>query len=226
VFLDGVKWDNPCRSKAIRYLLQKLTKKYGDSRPAGKAITKDILNDMLETCGDKLIDIRDAALLLFTWGSGGRRRTEVVVADMKDLLKTPEGDFTYTIPHSKTDQQGSGHTVPVKGRAARALQKWLSAAGIMDGPLFRAVNVAGVVRGALSDADVCRIVKRRLKKAGYDETKFGAHSLRSGFVTEAGRRGKPLGDVMQLTTHRTVGTVMKYYQAGNIINNSAANLAD
>jgi integrase len=221
-----VKWENHCHSKAIRHLLQKLTKKYGSSRPAGKAITKDILNDMLDTCGDKLIDIRDKALLLFAWGSGGRRRAEVTTADMKDLIKTPEGDYTYKIPQSKTDQQGDGHTVPVKGRAARALHAWFTAAAITEGPLFRSVSMSGKVRGALSDVDIYRIVKLRLKKAGYDETHFGAHSLRSGFVTEAGRRGKPLGDVMQLTTHRNVGTVMKYYQAGNIINNSAANLAD
>ena len=226
IHLEIYKLVNHCQSRAISQLLQKLTKKYGGSKPAGKAITKDILDDMLETCGDKLIDIRDKAMLLFAWGSGGRRRAEVITADMKDLVKTPDGDFTYTIPQSKTDQEGVGHTVPVKGRAAQALQAWLSAAGITEGPIFRSIAKGGTMRGALSDVDVYRIVKLRLKRAGYDETQFGAHSLRSGFVTEAGRRGKPLGDVMQLTTHRNVETVMKYYQAGNIINNSASNLAD
>lgn len=38
----------------------------------------------------------------------------------------------------------------------------------------------------------------------------------SGFVAETGRRGKLLGDVMQLITHRNVAAVMKYYQAGNL----------
>jgi integrase len=224
--LESTKAPNPCHSKEIKLLLNKLTKKLGSSRPAGKAITKEILDDMLETCGNSLLDLRDKAMLLFAWGSGGRRRTEVVTADMKDLTQTPEGDYTYKIPQSKTDQQGEGYVVPVKGRAAKALREWLLASGVGTGAVFRTVAKGGKIRGALSDVDLHRIVRARLKKAGYDETKFGAHSLRSGFVTEAGRRGKPLGDVMQLTTHRTVGTVMKYYQAGNIINNSAANLAD
>ena len=65
-----------------------------------------------------------------------------------------------------------------------------------------------------------------LHNAGYDESKFGAHSLRSGFVTECGRQGKNLGDVMAMTTHRNVATCLRYYQSGNIINNSALNLAD
>jgi len=79
-------------------LLQKLTKRYGGSKPSGKAITKDILDDMIDTCDTtKLIDVRDKALLLFTWGTGGRRRNEVTAADMKNLVKTPEGNYTYTI---------------------------------------------------------------------------------------------------------------------------------
>lgn len=226
VFLESAKWPNPCHTKEIKQLLFKLTKKYGSSKPAGKAITKDILDDMLDTCKDKLLDKRDYALLLFAWGSGGRRRTEVSSAEMKDLTKTPENEFVYNIPHSKTDQEGKGYTVPVKGRVAKALNDWLIGAGIVEGAIFRAVKKGGKVGRQLSDTDVYRIVQNRLKKAGYDWTQFGAHSLRSGFVTEAGRRGKPLGDVMALTTHKNVGTVMKYYQAGNIINNSASNLAD
>jgi len=226
VFVDSVKWLNPCRNKSILVLLQKLTKKYGGSKPSGKAITKDILDDMLDTCRSTLKDIRDKALLLFAWASGGRRRSEVASADIKDLTKTEYGDFVYNIPESKTDQEGKGHPVPVKGRAARALNDWLKASGINEGALFRSIKKGGKIVGALSPLDVNRIVKNRLKKAGYDEQHFGAHSLRSGFVTEAGRRGKNLGDVMQMTTHRNIGTVMKYYQAGNVINNSASNLAD
>ena len=226
LFLDQVKWPNPTQEKDIKLLLSRLTKKYGGSKPTGKAITKYILDDMLDTCKDSLIDIRDKALLLFAWGSGGRRRSEVAAANMKDLTRNPDGDFTYIIPSSKTDQEGKGSPVPLKGRVALALDEWLKAANITEGPIFRTVAKGGNLRGEIRGLDVYNTVRKRLKKAGYDETQFGAHSLRSGFVTEAGRRNKPLGDVMALTTHKSVGTVMKYYQAGNIINNSAANLAD
>ncbi len=226
VFLELEKLPNPCRTKEIRLLLNKLTKKYGGSRPAGKAITKDILDDMLEVCGDKLLDLRDKAMLLFAWGSGGRRRSEVAMAEMKDLVRTPEGNFIYNMPKSKTDQDSKGFHVPVKGRVAKSLDDWLIASGVTDGHIFRAIGKGGDIRGGLSPVDINRVVKRRLKQAGYNEKQFGAHSLRSGFVTEAGRKGKHIGDVMQLTTHKSITTVMKYYQAGNIINNSAANLAD
>jgi|HubBroStandDraft_1064217.scaffolds.fasta_scaffold24778_4 integrase len=226
VFLELAKLPNPCHAKELRLVLAKLTKKYGGSKPNGKAITKDILDDMLETCGDRLIDIRDNAALLFAWGTGGRRRSEVVEAEIKNLTTTPTGEFIYNMPTSKTDQEGKGHHVPIKGRVAKALHDWLQSSQIIDGCIFRAIGKGGEVREGLSAADINRIVKRRLKLAGYDEKQFGAHSLRSGFVTEAGRKNKNIGDVMQLTTHKSITTVMKYYQAGNVINNSAANLAD
>lgn len=145
---------------------------------------------------------------------------------MKDLVKTPEEEFIYKIPQSKTDQEGKGYHVPVKGRAAKALNDWLVASALTEGSIFRSVTRNESLGLALSPKDINRIVKRRLKKAGYDETAFGAHSLRSGFVTEAGRRGKNIGDVMQLTTHKSITTVMPYYRAGNINNNNTANLAD
>lgn len=227
VFLSRNKWPNPCQNDGISALFQKLTKMYGSSKSSSRAITKDILDDMLDICdGDKLKDVRDKALLLFAWSSGGRRRSEVSSAQIEDLTPTPEGNYVYKIPKSKTDQTGKGNHVPVNGRAAKALSDWLLASGVTEGAIFRSISKGGSIRGALSPLDVHRVVRRRLKKAGYDEKLYGAHGLRSGFVTEAARRGKPLGDVMAMTTHRSVGTVMGYYQAGNINNNSASNLAD
>lgn len=51
-----------------------------------------------------------------------------------------------------------------------------------------------------------------------------AHSLRSGFVTEAGRQGVPLGEVMAMTEHRSVTTVMGYFQAGALLDSRASQL--
>lgn len=225
VFLDRKKWPNPCRNKSLRDLFEKLTKKYGSSKSPGKAITLDVLDDFLATCTDKLIDKRDKAVLLFAWASGGRRRSEVTSATIENLVERPDGNFLYLIDRSKTDQSGEGHHVPIKGRAAWALKEWLKASGVTEGPIFRAVSKSGDVGKGLSPIDVHRIVRRRAKLAGYDETAYGAHSLRSGFVTEGGMQGKSLGDIMAMTTHRSVNTAMRYYKAGAAINNSAANLA-
>ena len=42
---------------------------------------------MLATCTDGLIGVRDRALLLFAFASGGRRRSEVASAVMENLVQ-------------------------------------------------------------------------------------------------------------------------------------------
>ena len=70
------------------------------------------------------------------------------------------------------------------------------------------------------------IVRRRAKLADQPLGRLSAHSLRSGFVTEAGKQGVGLGDTMALTGHRSVQTVMDYYQSGEVGNSRAARLMD
>jgi hypothetical protein len=70
---------------------------------------------------------------------------------------------------------------------------------------------------------VATIVKRRAALAGL-QGDFGAHSLRSGFVTEAGKQGVPLPAVVAMTEHRSVASVIGYVQAGVAEENPAARL--
>lgn len=190
-----------------------------------QAATLDVLEAMLATCGSDLRGIRDRALLLFAFASGGRRRSEVAAAKVENLSAVP-GGFLYRISWSKTDQQGAGREVPVLGRAAMALQAWLETAGIVAGNLFQAVYRSGGVGAKLSEKAVARIVKKRAKLAGLDARKFAAHSLRSGFVTEAGRKGASRDDAMALTGHKSTVVFDGYYQAGTVTKNRAARLAE
>lgn len=224
VCLELDKLENPCRDKEVKLLLKRFTALYGGKGRKKKAITKDILEDMLLTCKGHLIDIRDKAVLLFAFSSGGRRRCEITDADMSNLTETSEGDYLYNLCESKTNKTGEDDYKPIKGRAAKALRDWLEVSGVKDGAIFRSVGKGGDIRGALSGNDVRRIVKKRAKLAGYDENQFSAHSLRRGFVTEGAKQGKPIGDIMKMTSHKSVSTAMKYYEAGSIINNSCAEL--
>lgn len=97
-------------------------------------------------------------------------------------------------------------------------------AGSRAGPLFRRLYKGGKVGSAALSADqVARIVQRRAKLARL-EGDWAAHSLRSGFVTEARRQGVPLGEVMAMTEHRSVATVIGYFQAGSLLGSLASQL--
>ncbi|MGH8107281.1 MAG: site-specific integrase [Arenimonas sp.] len=166
--------------------------------------------------------------LYFGVASGGRRRSEIAVANWQDLTKVDATTYTYSLLHSKTEQAGpvagSVPEKPILGDAAKALADWLSAANISEGALFRRLWKQRVGE-ALSPAAVGEIIQRRSKLAGLTGN-FAGHSLRSGFVTEAGRQGISLPDVMAMSGHRSVSTVMGYFQTGQVTTNPAASLLD
>lgn len=220
---------NPCELPSVRTLLSRARRaavKRGE-RPSKKtAITRAELEAMLATCDESLEGLRDRALLCFGFASGGRRRSEIAAADMRDLRKVGEDGYIYRLEYSKTQQAGvkadSTPDKPILGRSADALTVWLAAAQIYEGAIFRRVW-KGRVGSALLPGSVASIVKRRAKLARL-EGDFGAHSLRSGFVTEAGKQGVPLPAVMAMTEHRSVASVIGYFQAGAAEDNPAARL--
>ncbi len=92
-------------------------------------------------------------------------------------------------------------------------------------PLFRSVTQQGdVIDHPIRGEDVRRIIRRRAQLAGIDTAKVSAHSIRSGFVTEAARQGVAMLDTMALTTHRNVETLRRYYRPAELSANPAARL--
>jgi len=220
---------NPCELPSVRTLLSRARRaavKRGERPTKKTAVTRTELEAMLATCDNSLEGLRDCALLCFGFASGGRRRSEIAAADMRDLRKVGEDGYIYRLEYSKTQQAGvtadSTPDKPILGRSADALTAWLEAAGIHEGAIFRRVW-KGRVGPALLPGSVATIVKRRARLAGL-EGDFGAHSLRSGFVTEAGKQGVPLPAVMAMTEHRSVASVIGYFQSGAAEENPAARL--
>lgn len=219
-------WEAPSDDHRIKTLMTKARRaqvRRGVSVHKKTALVIEPLRAMLATCTDGLRGVRDRALLLLAWSGGGRRRSEVVGLQIEDLRQVNPEVYVYGLGYTKTNASGVKREKPLRGPAAIALQVWLDAAQLTEGPLFRRLYRGGRVGLALTPDHVARIVQRRAKLANLPGD-WAAHSLRSGFVTEAGRQGVPLGEVMAMTEHRSVGTVMGYFQAGALLTSRATDL--
>lgn len=97
---------------------------------------------------------------------------------------------------------------------------------LIPGQFFRAVSPAGVIEGRLSARGINHVVKKLAASAGLDPASFGAHSLRSGFVTEAGRRGVSRNEAMAMTGHKSGAAFDAYFQEGQIVRSNDARLTD
>ena len=135
---------NPCKDAKVRELISKTRRAYakrGVTQDKKAALTKEPLEALLATCDDTLRGVRDRALLLFAWSSGGRRRSEVTDATMENVRRVGERAYVFSLLRTKTNQSGSDRqdsNKPLVGKAADALEAWLNRSGITVGPIFRA----------------------------------------------------------------------------------------
>jgi integrase len=153
------------------------------------------LRQVADVLGDRLIDIRDRALLAIGF-AGALRRSELCALTVDDVAFTPEG-LKVTIRRSKTDQEGHGAVIGLpmshdpRVCPVRCLRAWLDAAQITEGPLFRGVNRHGhVAAKPLCGRSIARIVQRSAGKAGLDAKAYSGHSMRAGLATSAAKAGK------------------------------------
>lgn len=184
---------------------------------AKAAIVQDALGALLAQIDRSTVaGKRDAALLLVTWWSACRR-SEVVALTAADVLPAP-GGLALRIVRSKTDAEGRGELVGLERKGGplcpvAALEAWLAASGIAEGPVFRGFTGRGQLRRtALSAGEVGLLVKRLATLAGLDAAKLGGHSLRAGHITEAILQDVPAAQIMAQTRHRNATTLQRYYR--------------
>ena len=220
-------WESPTDDHRLKTLVAKARRaqaRRGVHVRKKTALVAEPLHAVLATCADGLRGLRDRALLLIGWSGGGRRRSEVVGLQVSDLRRIDATTWVYALGPTKTDASGVRREKPLRGEAVAALEAWLTAAKLTDGPLFRRLHRNGRIGSrAITGDHVARMLKRRARLAGLPGD-WAGHSLRSGFVTEAGRQGVPLGEVMAMTEHRSVGTVMGYFQAGSLLESKVGEL--
>ena len=208
-------------------------------RKSKKAVTGDVLAKLLATCGgERLADLRDRALLLTAFASGGRRRSEVADLRVDDLVDEepvhadPRNAASPLLPclsislgrTKTTTAEDQAHVILI-GRPVEALKQWIEEARIDTGPVFRRIDQWGNIdRRALTPQSVNLILKTRCKQAGLDPEAFSAHGLRSGYLTEAANRGVPLQEAMQQSLHKSVAQAAGYYNNAERKNGRAARL--
>ena len=178
-----------------------------------------------------LTRVRDKAMLQLGL-QGGFRRSELAnievghVAFLRDKLKV-------RLPYSKGNQQGQKEwKVLPKAEpfsAYDAVKEWITLANIDSGHLFRSLSRDGlsirpyqvqdktsqaqVVQrqsGFLRGDDVYQVIKKYCQKAGLNADFFGAHSLRSGCVTQLYENDKDHLYIMSRTGHNDPRSLKHY----------------
>jgi len=177
---------SPALKSAIRLAVRATPRP--KKRKSAKAVTGDALSKLIGTCQtDSLRDIRDKAILLVAFASGGRRRSEVAGLRKEQFsieppiavkASPPLPSLSIHLGRTKTSGADSDEVVYLTGRPVDALNAWLKAgwlkAGRIDkGSVFRAIDRWGNVSAhALDPKAISDIVKQRAAMGGLDPLSF------------------------------------------------------
>jgi integrase len=211
-------YEKPTNAEGVKATLRGIRRSIGSASMGKAPATHDLVGQMLAACPETLRGLRDRALLAFGFATA-MRRSELVALCVEDLTETAEG-YRVLIRHSKTDQEAQGQTIAVphgyRRRPVEHLKRWLEAAGIRSGPLFREVCRGCVGEQALTAQVVALRIKRLAKLAGLDPATLSAHSLRSGYITSAARSGASIWKLADQSRHRSLDTLRGYVRDGQL----------
>jgi len=207
--------DSPASHRIVRDVVRGIAREKGIATVRKDAITVDALGALLLAIeGDDVAARRDRAILLLGFGAA-LRRSEIAALRVEDLRFTKRG-LLVNIRRSKTDQLGEGVelAVPVVDTpalcAVRALRRYLDAAQLASGALFRSLTPKRcITEHPICGRDVAELVKRLAARARVDGD-FSGHSLRAGFATSAAAAKVSLDAIARTTRHKSLGVLLTY----------------
>ncbi|HEY1292775.1 MAG TPA: site-specific integrase [Chloroflexota bacterium] len=220
----------PGLSPEVKETLAGVRRSVGTAQRQVAALLTDDLKSMLSATPDSLRGLRNRAVLLLGF-AGAFRRTELVSLNRGDLDFQRNG-LVVTLRRSKTDQEGRTRRVGIPFGSTeltcpvRGVQRWLEAAEISRGAVFRAVDRHDNVSSErLSDRSIARLVKEHAELVGLDPSRYAGHSLRAGLATSAADGGASDRAIMRQTGHRSTAMVNRYVREGRLFRDNAAVLA-
>lgn len=218
--------NDPTKHPVVRETMKGIRRRWATAQKQAEPLLFEALTKVVATIqGAQLRDLRDLAILCLGFMTG-LRRSELVALDVADLTRSGRG-LRVRVRRSKRDQVGVGRDVVVFRKTGptcpvAAVEGWLAAAGIQDGPVFVGVDRYGNARHGkrLTDQVVRTVVKDRARAAGLNVERLSGHSLRAGLATQAALNGASLRDIAKQTGHRSEKVLSGYIRDADLWRNN------
>ena len=218
---------SPLEDAAVQRALTRMHRKNGIRQSQVRGLTWPLVRRLLDAAGDRLIDVRNRAMLAVAYDAM-LRRSELVALQVIDMKRYRDGSASLLVRHAKTDPEGGGAMLYLHRDTVKLVRAWLGATGIGAGRLFRSVRRDGAVGEALDESQVPRIYRAMAERAGLPaETvrRISGHSPRVGAAQDMIASGIGIPAIMQAGRWKSTSMVQRYGERLLAKRNGAAQLA-
>ncbi len=181
---------DPTDSISAKLAIRELKRTMTSRSKAKKPLRYRMLNEIIMTLGNKMIDARDRALLLTAYDTLARRG-ELSHLDYSDVdWDGKNGGAVIAVRESKSVSRVRHAWVTQRTKCA--LHDWTSTASIRQGRLFRGViGGSGCFRvtSRLTGHAINARIKQLLRRACLPDTEMSSHSTRMGAATDMAEYG-------------------------------------
>jgi integrase len=217
---------SPTREEIVKLAVKRMNRAHGTRQDQAAPLNRDIVDKMIRAAGDRLIDLRDVALICLAYDTLARR-SEITAINVEDVTfaEDDDGNGTVLIRRSKTDQEGVGDVRFLAADTIQAIKHWTETAGISEAALFRSVTKGGKVGERISDRDVSRIFKKMATRGCVEVSGISGHSTRVGPAQDMAAAGLGLTEIMQSGGWKSPVMVGRYTERLMARRGAAAKLA-
>ena len=207
----GVGWKDPRRIQALTNALKRIRRLKGCRQSQAFGLTRSLVDRLMDAQGDRLIDVRNRALLAVAYDAM-LRRSELVSLQVIDLALEKDHSATLLVRRSKTDPEGGGALLFLAPDTLALIAEWLEQSGVEDGFLFRSIQRNGTAGKKLDPSQVPRIYKSMAQKAGFDGdivAGISGHSTRVGAAQDMVASSIPMPAIMQAGRWKSTAMVSR-----------------
>jgi site-specific recombinase XerD len=211
------RFTDPTKDPEVRIAMKRMHRTLGRSANQAYGIRHDLLNLLLANVGDSIRGLRDGALLQLAYDTLCRR-SELVTLRMDDVVVAHHGDgmhYSILLRKSKVDQEARGRYLPLRAKTMFAVEQWISAAKLSEGPILRSIDRGDNIGCTLGTGQINRIYKKLARQAGLSSdliTRISGHSFRVGAAQDLLASGASMPTIMQRGGWSKSDTVMRYLE--------------
>ena len=201
---------DPTKQREVILAIKRMHRKIGRAQDQATPLTKTLLNQLLASCDNSVMGIRNQVLLSLGYETM-RRRSELCAFKFEDINYAPNGKPIIRLNFSKTDQYGTGKVLSISEELLNLLEKWEGIVGD-EGYILRSINKHGHIGDSLNPASISTILKTLQEglKTGSNDQPLSGHSFRVGVALDLLEQGEPLEKIMLRGGWQSDSTAMKY----------------